>query len=152
MKTNNKFGRRILRIFSILFVIGIIIFLGISYYTFSYANQITKVAQDRFHKSQTESLLALIESKDFSFPQKNQAIFVLGTLKDKKALPQLEALVTHQPCKHQHFVCQYELEKAILQIKGEYASTQTPFNAFLYKVTDGMVTFSYKAFSFLKAS
>jgi hypothetical protein len=144
---SNKSKKIILRICSFLLGIGFLLFFGMLFWMYSYAKEITSLAENEFHKGKIESLLAIINSSDFSLRNKNQAIEVLGTLKDKKALPKLESLVTHEPCNHSMNVCQYELEKAILKIKGEYAGTQKPFNAFLFRVTDGMNSLSYAIFS-----
>ena len=48
---------------------------------------------------------------------KNHVIWILGELRDDRALPGLENLLTGEECDHQRDVCQYELEKAIQKIK-----------------------------------
>jgi len=49
---------------------------------------------------------------------RNNAIWILGELRDEHALPVLAGLVTGQPCDHQFDVCQHELHKAIGKINA----------------------------------
>jgi len=51
-------------------------------------------------------------------PKRNHAIWALGQLGDKRALPSLEKLYTGEPCDHSKYVCQYELKKAIKLCRG----------------------------------
>ena len=85
----------------------------------SYANE----AVLAFHQDKTKSLLMLIDSENYSFQQKNKAVWTLGVLKDEKALPKLEMLYTGKECNHDSALCQYEIKKAILKIKGEFSGS-----------------------------
>ncbi len=83
-------------------------------------NRYSHIAQKRFHLDRTNSLLALIDSPDFTMDQKNMAVWTLGVLRDERALAKLESMVTGKPCHHSTEICQYELKKAILKTKGEF--------------------------------
>jgi len=84
------------------------------------ANRLANNAVEYFHKDRVESLIALVQSEDFDIDDKNNAVWVLGILKNERALPVLDSLLTGAPCDHAHEICQYEVKKAILKIKGEY--------------------------------
>jgi len=64
-----------------------------------------------------ESLIAFIKSETSTLREKNRAIWALGQLADKKALPFLEemneSIPPKTPCNHDEQICQYEIEKAI---------------------------------------
>jgi hypothetical protein len=80
----------------------------------------SRLAQKRFHQDRTSSLLTLIESSEFTLNQKNRALWTLGIIKDERALPKLESLVTGRSCDHSAEICQYELKKAILKTRGRF--------------------------------
>ena len=64
-------------------------------------------------------MLASLESEEVSIDVKNQVVWVLGELRDERALDALQALVVSEPCDHGHCVCQKELIKAIRKIRGD---------------------------------
>ena len=83
------------------------------------ANTMAKEASAVFQKDKIESLLAVIDSENYTLNEKNNAIWALGILKDERALPRLEELYKGEECNHEKELCQYEIKKAILKIKGE---------------------------------
>ena len=84
------------------------------------ANNLAKEASQNFHADKIESLLMLIDSENYSLKEKNNAVWALGVLKDERALPKLEVLYTGKECDHEKALCQYEIKKAILKIKGDF--------------------------------
>ena len=93
---------------------------GISVWIKTDVNSLAQRATERFQQDKIESLLAMIESDEFSLKEKNHAVWALGIFKDERALPKLESLHSGQPCNHETEICQYELRKAILKIKREF--------------------------------
>ena len=104
----------------ILFLLVAGTFIGLKVRINSQAGQLADEAALLFQKDRTEALLALIASNDHSLPEKNNAIWALGVLKDEKALPALESLLTGKECRHDSELCQYEIQKAIGKIKGDF--------------------------------
>ncbi|MBT6766876.1 MAG: hypothetical protein HOA90_20285 [Prolixibacteraceae bacterium] len=84
------------------------------------ANEITENAVEVFQKDKIESLIALIDSDEFTLKEKNKAIWTLVVLKDKRAHAKLKSLLTGEKCDHGKELCQSEIKKAILKIKGEF--------------------------------
>lgn len=83
---------------------------------------ICKKAQQQFEGDQVEALVAALESDKLTFKEKNQVIWALGEIGDKKALPALEKIYTGEPCSKpcdssQH-LCQYGIKKSIRGCKG----------------------------------
>ena len=63
------------------------------------------------------ALIAQLQSDTTTLREKNRIIWALGRLRDKRALPVLEALVTGEKCDHSKYVCQRELKRAIERIE-----------------------------------
>lgn len=81
-------------------------------------------AQMDFDGPRVEALVAYMNSDSTDLAQKNWAIWVLGELRDDRALPALLALSGSEICDHDWYVCQYEISKAIKKIQGD---TINPF-------------------------
>ena len=86
-----------------------------------FKSEITQLCENamlQYRGDKIEALIAVLESDSQSLHDKNNAIWALGKLRDKRALPVLKSLVTGAPCDHNRFVCQRELEKAINNLEG----------------------------------
>lgn len=64
------------------------------------------------------ALLAVASDEDLAPVERNRAIWALGQLGRREALPALRALVAPGPCDHAKYLCQYEIEKAIAACSG----------------------------------
>lgn len=64
-----------------------------------------------------DSLILLVKSNNSSFRLKNSAVWTLGQLAEKKALPFLyqvnQSLPEQKKCDYDNYLCQYEVKKAI---------------------------------------
>jgi len=100
----------------------LILFLITLHWISSDVRAICKKAQQQFEGNCVESLVASLESDSLSFKQKNQAIWALGEIGDRRALPALQRLYTGEecpkPCDSSKYICQYGIEKAIRGCKG----------------------------------
>lgn len=79
----------------------------------------------------TDVLVAMLNSNATTLLDRNRAIWAIGQLGDRQALPQLEGLVTGAPCDHAAAVCQYELRKAIRQCRGSINITRWAWKRFV---------------------
>jgi hypothetical protein len=74
-------------------------------------------AKNQFNGDCISSLILVIESKDTSYLQKNNAVWAIGQLADPKALPVLnqarEKAKCGKPCPLNKYFCRYEIDKAI---------------------------------------
>jgi hypothetical protein len=59
-----------------------------------------------------------MQSDVHSLKERNLAIWALGRLGDRSALPALRTAYTGELCRHDTILCQYELEKAIRRCGG----------------------------------
>jgi hypothetical protein len=90
------------------------------------ADTIGDNAANAFHKDRVESLLLLLDSDRYSLKDKNDAIWALGVLKDKRALNKLESLSTGEACEHEKKPCRREIKKSILKIQGKFIAAWPP--------------------------
>ncbi len=100
-----------------------------SFYTiYQSVSEISAKAKSNFSFDTVESLVALIESDKFSYFDKNRAIWALGQIGDKRALPLLNRLNTdeiqNKPLNTKNYIVQYTVEKAIKQINGGFIATR----------------------------
>jgi hypothetical protein len=85
------------------------------------AHKIANEAVEEYQSDKTESLLMLIFDETSGIEERNSAVWALGTLKAEAALEELEVLESMIIEQDETFgVSKYELEKAILKIKGEF--------------------------------
>ncbi|MHC4298134.1 MAG: HEAT repeat domain-containing protein, partial [Planctomycetota bacterium] len=55
-----------------------------------------------------EALMAYVSSQDHTLRERNRAVWALGLIGDKRALPLLEKYRTGRPCDHDTTLCQGE--------------------------------------------
>jgi len=86
--------------------------------------EVTRAAQAQFQGDPVEALIAVLQSDQHTFEEKNVAIWALSELADARALDVLESLHTGThcptPCDGTKHVCQYEVEKALENCRRGY--------------------------------
>jgi hypothetical protein len=89
---------------------------------------ICEIATTLYGGDRVEALIALIESENASFKEKNRAIWALGQIGDRRALPLLHRLDTDEvqpkPYDPDRSIVQYSVEKAIRQIENSFILTR----------------------------
>ena len=80
-------------------------------------------ARQEFEGDCVEALVAYASSDQHTFEERNNAIWALGEIGDKRAVPTLEELLhtanpCESPCNVRKCICQYSLEKAIRLCEG----------------------------------
>ena len=84
------------RVFFWVALVGLALFLGFAVYTFSSiykgVERITNTAKTEFNGDAIHSLIDLVQSENYDFKEKNQAIWAIGQYADPSALPILEKL------------------------------------------------------------
>lgn len=89
---------------------------------FSGVQKITLEAQADYAGEPVVALIALVEDESAPFNKRNTAIWALGQIGDKRALPVLEKLdtaeVQHPPYDSTAYIVQYSVEKALKGING----------------------------------
>lgn len=112
-------------------LIAVITFTGIYLYVKSYTDRYVGIACSCFPEDHDKiyALINYMKSSDYSLESRNNMVWTIGRLSDRRALPYLQALYTGEPCRHSQELCQYELSKAINRCGGKvvflYADTKT---------------------------
>jgi hypothetical protein len=77
-------------------------------------------AAARFGGDRITGLAVLVNCSACSLHERDMAVWALGELRDRRALPVLKAHYTGGKCDHAADLCQYELGKAIMKIEGTW--------------------------------
>jgi hypothetical protein len=107
-----------IRILVIAVGIVIIAFLGCSLMIGRGVSSASESATAQFYGDRVEALIALVDCQTCDLHDRTTAVWALGQLKDKRALPILYKYRTGKPCDHLHQICQYEITKAIRWTEG----------------------------------
>ena len=85
-------------------------------------------AQSRYGGDAVAALMSLVTSEKATFQEKNRAIWALGQIGDRRALPLLQRLMTgevqERPYHPDRYIVQYSVEKAINQIECKFSLTR----------------------------
>lgn len=79
---------------------------------------ISEEATQLYPGDKITALVAYMNSEDHSLQKRNRAVWALGQLGHKRALPALEKFYTGQACDHDKYLCQRELKKAVRLCRG----------------------------------
>ena len=107
----------------ICFAFLFIAFLWVCFDIRSGVKKISAEATQQYPGDRVEALIAYVKSDDHNLRQRNFAVWALGQIGDKRALPVLKQFYTGGPCDHDHYLCQYELQKAIKLCEGNFNAT-----------------------------
>lgn len=87
-----------------------------------------EAAQGRYPGDHVEALMSLAGSEQATFIERNRAVWALGQIGDRRALPLLRQLDTDEvqpkPLDASKYIVQYSVEKAIRQIEGGFSLTR----------------------------
>jgi hypothetical protein len=118
MKNSKKGLRLIAWILGIIAGFVIIVFVAGSLLIGWSVNDNSKKAMAQFGGDRAEALIAQVDCETCSLDDRNHAVWTLGQLADKRALPVLYKYYTGKRCNHMREICQYELSKAIKWTEG----------------------------------
>ncbi len=119
-RSKSKHGRWLARWkkISICVVLACLALLGVSYvllclYIGAHVKSMCAEAMQEYPGDRVEAVIAYVESESHSLKERNMAVWALGYLGDKRALPVLKKHFTGTSCEHDKYLCQRELGKAI---------------------------------------
>ncbi len=107
-------------------VIGLVCFLVLLTITLHWISSDVRAhcekAKLKYKGDCVEALVKYLETEQITFKEKNNVIWALGEIGDKRAIPMLQKFVTGElcdkPCDTSINICQYGVEKAIKLCKG----------------------------------
>lgn len=99
-------------------VVGLIGFVSVCFSIRSGVKDMSAKAVKEFPGDRVQALIAYVGSENHTLKERNRAVWALGQIGDKSALPVLESYYTGGECDHDKNLCQRELSKAIYGCKG----------------------------------
>jgi len=76
----------------------------------------SRTAMERFPGDRTTALINLVACEECSLQDRNHAVWALGQLREKRALPVLASYKTHRRCDHSSEICQHAIDKAMARM------------------------------------
>lgn len=99
-------------------VLVLMIFVIVCWTIRSSVKEMCAEATKEYPGNRVEALIAFVSSENHSLKDRNRAVWALGQIGDKRALPALESFYTGADCDHEKNLCQHELRRAIYGCKG----------------------------------
>jgi hypothetical protein len=75
-------------------------------------------AMAQFRGDRIEALISVVNCETCNLQDRNSAVWALGQLRDKRALPTLYKYRTGKPCNHRTSICQKEIATAVKWTEG----------------------------------
>jgi hypothetical protein len=110
---------RLIRILQFTLAFLVISFLAVCFIIGHGVNSISEKALRDHPGDKVAALMALVESEQHTYHDKNHAVWALGQLGDRRALPLLRKYYTGGESGDDTSLSQYELKKAIELCEGE---------------------------------
>ena len=101
-----------------LFVLVLVSYVGLGLVIGWEVQSAIAAAQELAPGKPVSALLAVALSDGAPIRSRNRAVWALGQLGAREALPALESLVIDDKCDHETRICQHELRKAIRACSG----------------------------------
>lgn len=86
-------------------------------------NSISNEALREFEGDRVIALISYADCNKYDLRKRDSAVWALGQIGDKRALPILQKYYTGENCDHQKNLCQHELKKAIEGCSGKFNAT-----------------------------
>ena len=96
---------------------GLVVFLYSFYSIYRGVKANCLKAKSEYRQDCVSSLINFAQSENYTFRERNSAIWALGQIADKEALPFLyelnRSLPGEEKCSYDRYLCKYEVQKAI---------------------------------------
>jgi hypothetical protein len=99
-------------------VLGTLGVLTMSWLIGSAVHAVANAAVAEYGGDRVNALIAYADSPSHSLRDRNRAVWALGQIGDRRALPFLEKQHTGKLCDHDRMLCQHELAKSIRLCRG----------------------------------
>ncbi len=96
----------------------LVAFVGLRVWILTGARDLGTAAMGEFSGDRVQALMAFVDSDRHPLAERNRAVWALGQLGDRRALPVLKKHYTGAPCDHNRYLCQSELKKAIRSLEN----------------------------------
>ena len=119
LQVSSRMKRRLLKGTGIALLVSVIAIVLLSLWIELTVQRVCEKALREHPGDRVQALIACVDSREYSYHERNRAIWALGQLGDRRALPSLKDHLTGQPCDHERDgFCQGELKDAIQKLEG----------------------------------
>jgi hypothetical protein len=122
LKSTSRFKRVLLRGTLIVLLVCVVGIALLSLWIELHVKKMCEMATQRYPGDKVEALMMFAETEEYGYDAhhyrtNNHVFWALGQLGDKRALPFLKNLLTHEPCDHETNLCQGEIQEAIRKLE-----------------------------------
>jgi hypothetical protein len=122
LKSTSRLRKILLKGILIVLLVCVLVVISLSLWIELGVKKTCRMAALKYPGDKVEALIMFAESKENGYRQniyraKNHALWALGQLGDKRALPSLKKLLTGRPCDHETNLCQGEIQEAIRKLE-----------------------------------
>ena len=122
LKSTSRLRRILLKGTLIVLLACVVVIISLSLWVELGVKKVCGAATQKYPGDKVEALMVSVETKEYGYRAniyrtKNHALWALGQLGDKRALPFLKKLITGKPCDHETNLCQGEIQEAIRKLE-----------------------------------
>lgn len=121
-KSKSRLRRILVRGVLIFLLACVVVIISLSLWIELELKEICEAATQKYPGDKIEALVMSVQTEVYGYnahlyKANNRAIWALGQLGDKRALPFLRNFLTGQPCDHETNLCQGEIQEAIQKLE-----------------------------------
>jgi len=123
LKSTSRFRRILLKGIVVVFAACVVVIVLFSLWVELHVKKMCGMATRKYPGDKVQALMKFVETEEYGYRAdlyraNNHAIWALGQLGDKRALPFLKSLLTGEPCDHETNLCQGEIKEAIQKLES----------------------------------
>ena len=124
LKSMSRVKRVLLRGALAVLLVCVVAIVLLSLWTELHVKKMCEMATQEYPGDRVEALMMSVETERYGYDAhryrtNNHIFWTLGQLGDKRALPFLKNLLTHEPCDHGTNLCQGEIQEAIQKLERD---------------------------------
>jgi len=122
LKSTKRLRKILLKGILIILLVCVVGIISLSLWIELSVKKVCAAATQKYPGDKVEALMMSVKTEEYGYNVhryrvNNHAIWALGQLGDKRALPFLKKLAIGQPCDHETNLCQGEISKAINKLE-----------------------------------
>jgi len=122
LKSTSRFRRILLKGIVVVFAACVVVIVLFPLWVELHVKKMCGMATRKYPGDKVQALMKFVETEEYGYRAdlyraNNHAIWALGQLGDKRALPFLKSLLTGEPCDHETNLCQGEIKEAIQKLE-----------------------------------
>ena len=124
LKSTSRLRRILLRGVPVVLLVCVVAVIVLSLLVELHVKKMCEMATQKYPGDKVEALMMSVETEEYGYDthrykMNNHIFWALGQLGDKRALPFLRDLLTHEPCDHETNLCQGEIQDSIQKLERD---------------------------------